>query len=115
MASSGSLSKYLVSTVRNAGRSVAAANSVIDERSFIASTLPKMSVAVFPSVPATIRAHTSRRGPSTGCSLYACASASELIAYRFDIALNPRPAICGKMNHIQWPRLAPARSSATAR
>ena len=23
----------------------------------------------------------------------------------------PRPASCGKMNHIQWPRLCPARNS----
>jgi len=85
------------------------------ERSFIASTPPNMSVADFPSVRATIRAHSSSRGPSTGCSRYARASSSEVIAYRFDIALNPRPAICGKTNHIQWPRLAPARSSSTAR
>jgi hypothetical protein len=103
-------------TARNAGSSGApAANSVMDERSFIASTPPKMSVADRPSVPASMRAHSASRGPSTGCARYACASAMEVIAYRFDIALNPRPAICGKTNHIQCPRLAPARSSATAR
>ena len=116
MASSGSPSKYLPMTVPNAGTPGAAvANSVMDERSFIASTSPKTSVADRPWVPISIRAHSSMRGPSTGCARYALASVSEAIAYRLDMALNPRPAICGKTNHIQWPRLAPARSSSTAR
>ncbi len=35
------------------------------------------------------------------------------IAYRRDISLMPRPATCGNTNHIQWPVLRPARSSAT--
>jgi hypothetical protein len=95
-------SKNLSSTWRKAGSSGAAVmNSVMDERSFIASTPPKMSAADLPSAPASIRAHSCRRGPSTGCARYAFASASEVIAYRFDMALNPRPAICGKTNHIQ--------------
>ena len=100
----------------NTGSSGAtAANSVIDERSFIASTGPKISSAVLPSVRATMLAHSVSRGPSTGWFRYARASASPEIAYRCDIALNPRPATCGKTNHIQWLTLAPARSSATAR
>ena len=30
------------------------------------------------------------------------------------VGLRPRPATCGKMNHIQWLRLPPARNSASA-
>src|SRR6185437_8366558 len=44
----------------------AAANSVIDERSFMASTGPKTCWAERPAVPATIWAHSRSRGPSTG-------------------------------------------------
>ena len=44
----------------------AAANSVIDERSFMASTGPKIRSAGLPSVSATTRAHSRSRGPSTG-------------------------------------------------
>src|SRR6516165_4776343 len=36
------------------------------------------------------------------------------MAYIRDIGLYPRPAICGKMNHIQWLVLRPLRSSAVA-
>ena len=32
-----------------------------------------------------------------------------------DVGLKPRPAICGKTNHIQWLVLRPRRSSAAAR
>jgi subtilase family serine protease len=66
VASSGAPSKYLASTRANAFSSGAAAmNSVMDERSFIASTAPKMSAALFPSVSATIVAHSMSRGPRT--------------------------------------------------
>lgn len=68
MASSGTPPKYFASTAPNTGSAgPAAANSVIDERSFIASIPPKMSAAVLPSVSATTRAHSASRGPSTGC------------------------------------------------
>jgi uncharacterized membrane protein YbhN (UPF0104 family) len=50
VASSANPSKYASSTCRNTGLAGSAwANSVIDERSFIASTAPKMSCAVRPS------------------------------------------------------------------
>jgi hypothetical protein len=44
----------------------ATANSVIEERSFMASTGPKIRSAELPLVPATTRAHSRSRGPSTG-------------------------------------------------
>ena len=44
----------------------AAANSVIDERSFMASTGPKIRSADRPLVSATMRAHSRSRGPSIG-------------------------------------------------
>ena len=50
--------------------------------------------------------------PRTGCARYARASSSEPMAKCWDIALRPRPAICGKMNQIQWLVLRPRRSSA---
>jgi hypothetical protein len=69
VASSGSPPKYSSSTSRNTGSSGAAVmNSVIDERSFIASTSPKIAAAGFPSMAASIRAHSTKRGPSTGCA-----------------------------------------------
>ena len=86
----------------------------MDERSFTASTGPKICSAVLPSVPATMRAHSRSRGPSTGWARYARASAIEEIAYSRAMALRPSPATCGNTNHIQWLTLAPARSSATA-
>jgi hypothetical protein len=46
--------------------------------------------------------HSIRRGPRMSCARKAAASAFEPIAKRCAIALNPRPAICGKTNHIQW-------------
>ena len=46
--------------------------------------------------------------------LTALASSKDVIAYIRDAGLYPRPAICGKMNHIQWLVLRPARSSAAA-
>ena len=95
--------------------SPAAANSVIDERSFMASTGPKIRSADLPSVSATMPAHSRSRGPSIGWARYALASASEEIANSRAIALRPRPATCGNTNHIQWLTLAPARNSATAR
>ena len=76
-------------------------NSVIDERSLSASTPPKISAAVLSLVADSIRAHSTSRGPSTGWARYARACARLVIAYRCDIVLNPRPAICGKTNHIQ--------------
>ena len=116
VASSRTPPKCFASTSANTRScGAAAANSVIDERSFIASTGPKMSSAVLSSVPATMRAHSVSRGPSTGWFRYARASVSPEIAYRWDVALNPRPATCGKTNHIQWLTFRPARSSATAR
>src|SRR5262249_50038938 len=66
VASSGAAPKYFASTSPKTGASgAAAANSVIDERSFTASMPPKMSSAVSPPVPATMRAHSVSRGPST--------------------------------------------------
>jgi len=64
-------SKYFASTARKTfspGSSSAAANSVIDERSFMASTGPKIRSADLPSVSATMRAHSRSLGPSTGWS-----------------------------------------------
>ncbi len=53
----------------NTGSSgAAAANSVTEQRSFIASTGPKMSSAVWPSVPATMRAIRSAGGRAPGGS-----------------------------------------------
>jgi len=49
----------------------------MDERSFMASTGPKMRSADLPSVSATMPAHSRSRGPSTGCARYARASAAE--------------------------------------
>jgi hypothetical protein len=46
-------------------------------------------------------------------SKYAMASAREPIAKRCAIGLKPRPAICGKMNHIQCDCFRPCDSSAT--
>ena len=43
------------------------ANSVIDERSFLASTEPKICSAVSPLSCVRMRAHSTRRGPSTEC------------------------------------------------
>ena len=72
MASSGTPPKCFASTSANTRSSgAAAANSVIDERSFIASTGPKMSSAVLSPVLATMRAHSVSRGPSTGWFRYA--------------------------------------------
>jgi hypothetical protein len=67
VASSGMPPKYFASTSPNTGSpGAAAANRVIEERSFIASTGPMMSTAVLPLVSARIRAHSASRGPSTG-------------------------------------------------
>lgn len=63
--------KYFASTswkTLSPGSSAAAANSVMDERSFMASTGPKIRSADLPSVSATMRAHSRSRGPSTGCA-----------------------------------------------
>ena len=52
------------------------------------------------------------RAASTGCSRYALASSIDEIAYFCAVAPWPNPAICGKMNHIQWVVLRPLLSSA---
>ncbi len=88
--------------------------SVIDERSLIASMPPKICSALPVWRSTTMRVHSSRRGPSTGWSRYARASASDAMAYVRDVSLNPSPAICGNTNHIQWLVLRPRRSSSTA-
>src|SRR5438128_10477874 len=61
------------------------------------------------------KAALSQLGPRIGCVRYAAASAREAIAKWRAVSLCPSPAICGKMNHIQWLRLLPARSSARTR
>ena len=67
VASSGRPSKYRVSSAPKLGSSgAAAANSVMQERSFIASTGPRIRSAVPSSTAATAPAHSRRRGPSTG-------------------------------------------------
>ena len=79
--SRGVPSKYCSRTWRNTGSPGAACmNSVMDERSFSASTSPKICSAVRPRRPARMAAHSVSRGPRTGCARYARASASEVIA-----------------------------------
>ena len=74
---------------RNSGRAprgrerlpgAARSNSVIEDRSFIASTAPKISTAVRPFSSVRTRAHSWSRGPRTGWARYARASSSEEIA-----------------------------------
>ena len=55
----------------------AAANSVMHERSFMSSGLPKISCADRPCTASTSSAHSVSRGPSTGCAMYVRASARE--------------------------------------
>ena len=64
---SGSPSKYWASTAVKAGSvGAAAAKSVMQERSFIASTGPRIRSAVLPVTAATAAVHARSRGPSTG-------------------------------------------------
>ena len=56
--------------------------------------------------------HSRSLGPNTGCWRYALASSRGPMANCCAIALCPRPAICGKINQIQWPDFLPVRSSA---
>src|SRR5207253_996560 len=90
-------------------------NSVIDECSFCVSIPPKICSAVWDGAAATMPAQSISRGPSTACRKYALASSRDEMANALDIELCPRPAICGKTNHIQWLVLRPRRSSSTAR
>ena len=90
-------------------------DSVIDDCNFIASTGPKMSTALEPALVVRICAHSTSRGPRTGCARYALASACPEIAYSLEMLLRPRPAIWGNTNHIQWLTFRPARSSCTTR
>jgi hypothetical protein len=55
-------------------------NSVIEDRSFCASSSPKTCSALRPCRPVRIAAHASSRGPSAGWARYALASPTELIA-----------------------------------
>ena len=89
----------------------ALANSVIEERNFISSTGPKICRAVRPSTLNVRAAHSRSLGPRTGCDRNAEASSREEIANLTAVGLCPRPAICGKTNHIQWVSFRPARSS----
>src|SRR5262245_1119818 len=91
------------------------ANRVAQDLSFRSSGGPKTSDADRPSTPSAASAHSTRRGPRTGWLRYARASARLLIAYRWEVGLNPRPSYCGKTYHIQCDRLRPLRISASAR
>jgi MFS family permease len=67
VAGSGSPPKYWSRTWRNTGSPGAARmNSVIDERSFSASTPPRICSAVRPPRPARMAAHSVSRAPRTG-------------------------------------------------
>ena len=67
VAASGIPSKYWSRTWRNTGSPGAACrNSVTEERSFIASTSPKICSAVRPGTPVRMAAHSTRRPPRTG-------------------------------------------------
>jgi hypothetical protein len=72
---SGAPLKYLRRASVNSGcRASTAANSVMQEWNFIASTCPKICSAVEPSTALTSRVHSTSRDPSTGCARYAAAS-----------------------------------------
>ena len=62
----------------------------MDDRSFIASTLPKMSCA--PAVELDENARALLQLPQDRCARYRRASSSEEIAYRLDVSLSPSPA-----------------------
>jgi hypothetical protein len=47
-----------------------------------------------------------------GARRYACASSRPGEGVVLRVSAEPRPATCGKTNHIQWPRLAPAAARA---
>jgi len=85
--------------------------SVMHERTFIASREPRISSAVRPFAASKTPAHSRSRAPRTGSARYARASSSEMIEYCWEIQLLPSPAICGKMNQIQWLSFRPPRSS----
>src|SRR5260370_42161282 len=65
---SGSPLKYLFSIARNIDSLGAALmNSVMDDRSFMASIAPKISVAPFPLIPIIICVHMVKPAPRIGC------------------------------------------------
>ena len=94
--------------------SAACANRVIDERSFCASTGPRTCTGSDVGSAVNACAHSTSRGPSTGCATYARASSRPEMAYRCAVWLRPSPATWGKTNHIQWVRFRPSRSSLRA-
>ena len=77
---------------RPARSGAARANSVIDERSFMASMTPRTAPGPGPVEARQRLAHSTSRGPSTGCSGYARASSSERdrVALRHGAAAEPR-------------------------
>ena len=88
-------------------------NSVMDERSLTASIPPKIASADRPSVASTspgalAQARAQHRMGEVGARLL---ERGDRVEARH-LAL-PEPGDLGKMNHIQWPVLRPARSSAT--
>ena len=70
---------------------------------------PKISCADRPSTDTAVSQHATSRVPSTGARDRP-PPVRVGNAYRRDIALSPRPAICGNTNHIQCERLRPART-----
>ena len=74
---------------------------------------PKISPIERPCTALTSRVHSYSRGPEHIVAKVGARFVEDEIAYLAAVALLPRPAICGKMNQIQWLRLRPARNSST--